>query len=144
MAIVIDANITLALVVPLPYSGQAKEHFDQWQQDAIQLFAPALWGYEVASGLCKASKIGLLTPEQAAFAIDHLWSLGVEEVPASKHMHQQAIIWAARLRQTVAYDAQYIIVAEMLKVPFWTADEKLVNNVRSMGIEWFHWIGEEE
>ena len=144
MTIVIDANIALALTIPLPYSDQVKEHFDRWQQDGIQLLAPALWGYEVASGLSKASKIGLLTPEQAASAVDHLWALGVEEVSASKEMHQQALLWAARLRQTAAYDAQYIVVAELLKIPFWTADEKLVNNVRSMGIEWIHWIGEKE
>jgi predicted nucleic acid-binding protein len=144
MTAVIDANITLALVIPLPYSDQAKEHIDRWQQDGIQLFAPALWGYEVASGLRKASKIGLLTSEQAAFAVDHLWSLGIEEVPASKEMHQQALLWADRLGQTAAYDAQYIVVAELLKMPFWTADERLVDNVRSTGVEWIHWIGETE
>jgi predicted nucleic acid-binding protein len=141
MTIVIDANIALALIIPLPYSDQAKEHFDRWQQDGIQIFAPALWGYEVVSGLCKASKIGLLTAEQAASAINHLWELGVEEVSASKEMHRQALLWAARLRQTAVFDAQYIVVAELLKMPFWTADEKLVNNIRSIGIEWIHWIG---
>ena len=142
MTAVIDANIALALVIPLPYSAQAEERIDRWQQEGVELFAPALWGYEVTSGLRKATKIGLLTPEKAASAVDHLWALGVEEIPASKEMHQQALMWAGRLEQSAAYDAQYIVVAELFNAPFWTADEKLVNNIRSMGVEWIHWVSE--
>jgi predicted nucleic acid-binding protein len=142
MTVVIDANVALALAIPLPYSDQAKEHIAHWQQDGTQLVAPALWGYEIVSGLCKASKTGLLAQQHAASAIDNLWALGVEEIPASKEIHQQALVWADRLGQTVAYDAQYIVVAQQLNAPLWTADERLVRNARSIGIDWIHWVGE--
>ena len=142
MTVVIDANIALALAIPLPYSDQAKEHIDHWQRDGTQLVAPALWGYEVVSGLCKASKIGLLTLQHAASAIDNLWALGVEEITASEEMHRQALVWAERLGHKVAYDAQYLVVAQQYEAPLWTADERLVKNARSINVDWIHWIGE--
>ncbi len=142
--LVIDANVALALVVPLPYSGQANAQLEQWQAQDAQLAAPTLWGYEVTSSLRRGMKAGLLTEAQALEALEEFWALQVEEVPATLQSHQRAMRWAERLEATVAYDAQYLALAERLGVPLWTADRKLQRRTRALGIDWIHWIGESE
>lgn len=43
-AIVIDANLALALVVPLPYSNTVQQLVEKWHQQAVRFAVPALWG----------------------------------------------------------------------------------------------------
>jgi len=33
-------------------------------------------------------------------------------------------------------------VAEQMGLPLWTADQRLVNGTRQIGVTWVHWIGE--
>jgi predicted nucleic acid-binding protein len=141
--IVIDANVALALVVPLPYSDRVMQLVEEWQGQAIRFAVPALWGYEVVSGLRKAVTADVLTEEEAERAIQELWALDIEEVPATVERHRQALTWSERLGQTVAYDAQYMVVAEEIKVPFWTADQPLSKAARAADADWVHWIGED-
>jgi predicted nucleic acid-binding protein len=141
--IVIDANVALALVVPLAYSDRVIQLMEEWQEGAILFVVPALWGYEVVSGLRKAVTADVLTEEEAERAIQALWALDIEEVPATVERHRQALIWSERLGQTVAYDAQYMMVAEELDVPLWTADRPLSKAARAAGDDWVHWIGED-
>lgn len=72
-AIVIDANLALALVVPLPYSNTVQQLVEKWHQQAVRFAVPALWGYEVVSGLRKAITAGVLTDEEAYAAVENLW-----------------------------------------------------------------------
>ena len=54
MTVVVDANVTLALALPLPYSSQSARQIDEWRAQRATLVAPVLWGYEVTSGLRRA------------------------------------------------------------------------------------------
>jgi predicted nucleic acid-binding protein len=141
MPIVIDANIALALAVPLPYSGRVQQLVQEWRDEAVRLVVPALWGYEVISGIRKAVTAHLLTTDEADEAIQELWSLDIKEVPGTVERHRRALSWAARLGQMVAYDAQYLVVAEELEAAFWTADRSLSEGTRSLGADWVHWVG---
>jgi predicted nucleic acid-binding protein len=139
--VAIDANVALALVVPLPYSDRVVQLFTGWQARAVQLAVPALWGYEVASALRKAVTAGVFTLEDAVTAVRHLWALNLQEVPGTIERHRRALTWAEQLGQAVAYDAQYLVVAEELKIPFWTADRSLAAGAQAAGADWVHWIG---
>lgn len=138
---VIDANLALALVVPLQYSQTVSQLVDRWNREAVRLAAPSLWGYEVASGLRKAVRTEILTPEEADQGLADLWGLEIEQLEPTLQRHRQALAWSERLGQAVAYDAQYLVVAEELRAPFWTADRRLAEQAASAGADWVNWIG---
>ena len=48
---VIDANLGVALVTPLPYSKTADRCLSALEADSIELIAPSLWEYEILSAL---------------------------------------------------------------------------------------------
>ena len=54
MTVVVDANVTLALALPLPYSSHADRRVDEWRAERAIMAAPRLWDYEVTSGLRRA------------------------------------------------------------------------------------------
>lgn len=139
--IVIDANLALALAVPLPYSDRVEQLFDGWREEGVQFAVPALWGYEVVSGLRKAVVADVLTKEEADSSVQHLWAFDLEEIPATIERHHRALEWAERISQKVAYDAQYLVVAEEVDAQFWTADQSLVKSATAAGADWVHWIG---
>jgi len=140
--IVLDANVGLALVVPLSYSDRVQALVQEWCEQEVGFAVPALWGYEIDSGLRKAVVSRVLTEAEAHAALQSLWALDIQEIPATLDRHTRALAWAKLLNQTVAYDAQYTVVAEELQAPLWTADRRLADAARSAGAEWVHWIGD--
>jgi len=141
-AIVVDANIALALIMPLPYSESAAGCMLLWKETGVELLAPALWAYEVVSGLRKAVSAGVYSTEAALVGLEQLSRLGIEQVPPSLELQQSALAWAQRLGQRVAYDAAYLAVAEERRADVWTADRSLVRAAQAAGARWVHWVGE--
>lgn len=142
MRIVLDANVVAALIIPLPYSDQATHRMMDWQGSETELFAPALLEYEMVTVLRKAVVAEMLTADEAADAIESLLALNIEMVSPTRLLHDNALRWAEQLNQKVAYDAQYLALAEQLEVGFWTADRRLVNGAHQAGATWVRWIGE--
>jgi len=140
--IVIDANITLAQVLPLPYTDLVTERMETWRQGRIGIVVPALWEYEVVSGLRKAVVRGYLTQEQAFQALEAILNMGLEQVYPSVELDKMALAWAGTLALSNVYDGQYLAVAKALGAEFWTADRRLANNLHQRGESWVHWIGE--
>ncbi len=141
MALVVDANLTVALVIATPYSDQAHALWEHWSASGIDVFAPDLWAYEVTSALRKAMVItGMGLPEALA-RLEVLTQLGVRLVPPMPALDRSALHWAERLEQTVAYDAHYLALAEFLGCDIWTADRRLADKL-SPDIAWAHWVGE--
>jgi len=140
--IVVDANLTLSYVIPLPYSQLAVMRFNQWGLRHARLIVPALWRYEVLSGLRKAISLNLLTLEQAIKAFRTLQELNLEEIPTSVNNTSDILDWAARLQQVVAYDAVYIALSEQMGAEFWTADRRSFKAARQAGASWVHSLEE--
>jgi predicted nucleic acid-binding protein len=142
VTVVVDANILVALVLPLPYSDVAFEKFSSWKKAEESILSPTLMEYEVITALRRASFQGLLTGEQAQAAINRVLQLNVQCIPPTKHLHQQALRWAARLGQARAYDAQYLAVAEERSLTLWTGDRRLANTAQQLNLSWVRWVGE--
>lgn len=140
MSQVVDANLAVALVLPTPYSAQAQALWERWSVEAMDVFAPDLWAYEVTSALRKAVSItGMPSPEAEAH-LDTVMRLGVQLVPPTLELDRLALRWADRLGQAVAYDAHYLALAETLGCDFWTADHRLADSAGTE-VPWVHWIG---
>ena len=142
MRIVLDANLIVALFLPLPYSAQARDHITAWDRQSLELLAPTLFEYEVNSFLHRAAATGLTTYRQARMAMQDAQALAIHCVSPSPELHERAMYWAERLNHHKSYDAQYVALAEQERADFWTADQRLVNGARRIGVGWVHWIGE--
>lgn len=140
-AVVIDANVALALVLPLPYMRRATALYDEWISLRIPLYVPMLWEYEVTSAVRKAVAQNAIEPADAQEALERVLILSVNRTAPDRELDVAALVWATRLRQVVAYDAQYLALAERLGAEFWTADRKLAAGARAAGVEWVRAIG---
>lgn len=135
-SVVVDANLAVALAVPLPYSHAARDKFKEWGVAGVDLLAPALWGYEVTSALRKSIRLGRMDSAAAKRGLEEILELAVEEVAATRELHLKALDWAERFGATVAYDAAYIALAEDRGVELWTADRPLVGAAKALKIDW--------
>ena len=143
MTVVVDANTTLASVLPLPYSAAADRRADEWGERHTVVVAPELWTYEVITGLRRAVWLGLIEPEQLEVALGLVEELDLQLIRPTPALNRLALDWADRLHQSKASDGHYLAVAEQLRAEFWTADQRLVRSLAGQGIDWAHWIGED-
>lgn len=142
MNLVIDANILVALSVPLPYSEYANKKIQQWIKEKQILWSPWHIEYEFTSTLRKLIKIKHLTSEEAKQALALLNTINVNKVVPSLEDHICALAWAEKLDQGAAYDSYYLALTEYLEGQFWTADKRLVNRAAQINCSFVHWIGE--
>ena len=140
--IVVDANLCIALIVPVAYSDAAAKQWLLWEMNRDQMYAPLLWEYEVVSALRKAIAVGLISKKESENALQRLLVLGVERSLPDSDLHRSALQWADGVNQPVAYDSQYLALAEALQADFWTADKRLIDSLKSRKLAWLHWIGE--
>jgi predicted nucleic acid-binding protein len=136
--IVIDANVTLGLVLRLPYSEKVDRWMQDWQLEEAHLVVPTLWEYECLSGLRRAVAVRMISSNDAERIAADLLSLDFQRVPPNLALHQSALRWADRLGQSKAYDAQYVALAESLSAEFWTVDQRLSHSLQSLGVDWTH------
>ncbi len=138
---VIDANLAIALVIPLPYSVQAVSLWES--QMMADIYVPALWEYEIVSALRKIVAMGQLETIEAEHALDRLLMLAVHRIAPEVSLHKEALKWAERLGQANAYDAQDLAVAARLGAPLYTADQQLARKAHALGVDWVRWVGQE-
>ena len=131
MKIVIDANITVSLFVPLPYSGAAENMIRLWRKQGAELYAPGLWQVEIVSVVRKMVSLGQMNADGARFAIANLDSLQVEIVHPDRDLLEQSYLWAERIGQRVA-------LAESIQADFWSADQRLISALQARQIPWAH------
>lgn len=143
MSIVIDANIVVALVLPLPYSDRATQKVASWQQSGTDLYAPLLMEYEVTTILRRAVVSSLSTGAEVIEILRYISDLNIQPVLPDIEVHLNFMDWAERVGQAKTYDAYYLSAAEQLRAELWTADRRLANGARQAGVGWAHWIGEE-
>jgi predicted nucleic acid-binding protein len=142
VSVVVDANLIVAIALPLPYSEPSRQKIKAWKGSGEATIAPPLWEYEVTSALRRAAMAGWLNSDETAEALHRIMTLNIESIPPSEALHLKALKWAERLSQTRAYDAQYIALAEEMGLEFWTADRRLVEGCKQLGAAWVHWVGE--
>ncbi len=142
MKVVPDSNLIVAQVIPLAYSEAATRKMQEWLDRDVDLVIPTLAAYEIVSTLRKAAVVMKLSDDQVSAALNFILVLRIREVPPTPVLHQQALVWAMRLNQTVAYDAAFLALAESEGAEFWTAERRLVDAATNLGLTWVHSVDE--
>lgn len=142
MKIVLDANLTVSLFIRLPYSDQADALLRSWRQQAVEFFAPALWPAEIVSTMRKMAAVGQISGQDARQALASYARLPVQVVIPDAYLLELSLKWAEKIGQRVAYDAQYLALAEVYQANFWTADKRLFSTLAQFNLSWVYWIGE--
>lgn len=133
-AAVIDANFGVALVRLMPYTATCRNLVEQWIRQKVTVAVPDLWDYEIVCALHRLQTRKEIEREAVRASIDFLFRLNLQHVPSDRHLAVAAIDWAERLGQGNAYDAQYLALAERLNADFYTADKKLLQRCRQLGV----------
>lgn len=137
--IVIDSGILLAIFLKEPSSAKSVALLNQLAAQNLQLVAPTLLRYEVISVIRKAVVQSRITTSEAASAINIFFAQSII-YEVSDALLLRGYDFATQLGRPVAYDAQYLAVAERYQCDFWTADERLFNAV-SNTLPWVKWLG---
>lgn len=143
-ALVIDASLAVRAVLPSMRAEDvdALGAFVKWHTEGRRLVAPMLWLAEATSTIRRATYLKALSDEKGQEAIDKIFTLGIEMIPADESLCKAALRWATRLQQPRAYDAFYLALTDALQAEFWTADRRLANAAQQLGANSVHWIGE--
>lgn len=114
------------MVLREPHAEAVADLLDRWDAKGIELHAPLLTKYEVASALTRSRVRDSLSAEDAAEALAIIDGLGVtfDLAPDSA----RAIEIAVELERHSAYDAAYLALAERLDAEVWTLDGPLARN----------------
>ena len=142
--VVIDANIAIRALIPTEQTKIAFAVLERLREEKASLYTPHLWFYEVTAGIHKYLHAKVIEQDVAEEAIADAFELNVRMIDETSELCKAASRWATRLQQMVAYDGFYLAVAEQLDAPFWTADKRLANNARQLGVKWVRWIGDVE
>ncbi len=136
----IDASVALKLVVVEEDSDVARSLWRQWSRDDLWPVAPALLLFECVSALRRLVARGILHERAAQTALQRLLEMPIG-LPAPDDLVKTTWELANRFNRPQAYDSFYLALAELLGIPFWTADRRVYNAVHSE-LPWVHHLDE--
>lgn len=123
--IIIDSSVVLKWFFPEEeYSREALEIKKDFAEKKIIISVPILLFYEVGNVLKSSVKSSRVNSRKAKIAYE--WFTNIEFIIySSEELFKEAFEKATALDITF-YDASYVVLAEYLKFPFYTADKKLL------------------
>ncbi len=124
--LVIDAGLTLRVLLPDVEQQRARDLVDGWQREGRPLLAPSLWLYEVTSTLTRAVHGKVLTAAEGGQALALALQMKVQLLLPDAALAAAAYDWTIRLGRAAAYDSFYLVLAETLACELWTVDRRLV------------------
>lgn len=136
---VVDASVGIKLFIPEDYSDLAEDLFNPLAGDiSYEMYVPDLFYAECAHILWKHVRRFGYSGSEARKDIAGLKSLGLRVVSTALLMPRAldlALKW-----EVTAYDACYLALAEEIKAPLITDDQKLIKRFKSGSISLI-WIG---
>jgi predicted nucleic acid-binding protein len=136
----VDASIVIKIVSPEEMRPLAVRLWQSWLDQDREIVAPHLFDYEVTSALLRKAIRGALSLDEARGALRAALGMNVALLDPPG-LSEQALELAVRFSRPAAYDAHYLALAEYLRCPFWTADERLYNATRS-DFPYIQWLGD--
>ncbi len=131
---VLDASMTLAWLFPRldpAEAALADQVLDEL--DHGEFAVPAIWYCEVASGILRGERTGLVTISQTTAFLGELELADIEAETDSPRLRQSAVMALARSFGLTAYDAMYLELALRRGAPLATFDSQLADATRKAG-----------
>lgn len=123
--VVLDASVVVAALARHP-GGAAR--LGELRADGARFHAPELLDVEVAHALRRLERLGHVSPERAAVALERLRTLRIVRWPHTGLLRR---VWAHR-EQLSAYDAVYAALAESIPATLVTRDRGLAGAALSV------------
>lgn len=123
--VVVDSSVALKWFVPEPYSSEALQILDGYQQGTLDLLAPDLIYAEVGNIVWKKHRSQGLAVTDAQQIIDAFQWVTIERAPIAALLNEAFRLAVAH--QRTVYDMLYVALSLREQCRFVTADEKLVN-----------------
>lgn len=136
--LVVDASIAMKWVIDEELSEQARALLRD--QAVYPIVAPLHFLSEVTNALHQRVRRGHMTDDEAQDALAEIVRLGVT-LQDSPGLYGQALTFARSNRLPATYDSLYVVLAQILGIELWTADERLLNAIRAKA-PWVRWIGD--
>lgn len=129
----VDANVAIRAI--LDEDERAVSWFEARVAERARILSPDLWRPEAISAVRRMVAAGTQPSRDLDQLLDDLFALPVALVPTDRELAMAALRWAGRLGQSRAYDALYLAVAERHDAPLVTADDRLLDRCRQLGID---------
>ena len=129
MKYVLDACVALKWVLVETDTDRARQLRNDYRQKIHDLIAPDLFELEVAHGLAKSERKGVIAPPQGGAHLLSILSDSPALVPCSPLLIRAFTI-ASQARISV-YDCFYVALAEREGCELITSDEKLITNLQA-------------
>jgi predicted nucleic acid-binding protein len=127
----IDASFLLKLFLPEERSDKAHEIWSSWIENSVEVVAPTLIMFEAASVIRNKLHRKLINETDASEIIERMKRIDMTLVYTDELLESAWEI-GSQLRVPVLYDCFYLALAQLLKAPLWTADEKLYQAARDL------------
>ena len=127
--VVVDSNVLVKWFIPEDYSEQAAVLRDDHLYGRVTVIAPTYAALEFSNSLRKYIARGLIKKPTALKALDLLRKAEVEFTNISLDSVSESLRYSIEKNVTV-YDAYYIVLARKHSTRMYTADEKLLRNLK--------------
>jgi predicted nucleic acid-binding protein len=121
---VIDASFLLKLFLPEQKSDEAHQLWNSWIEDSVEIAAPTLLMFEVASVIRNKVHRRIVEERDASEIVERMKRMDMTLVYTDDLLDAAWEI-GARLKTTALYDCFYLALSELLVAPLWTADKRL-------------------
>lgn len=136
--IVIDSGVLIASVVEETYTQQADALLAWIGSQSLMMAAPTLLRYEVTATLRKLTHRGSITATDGQRLLKQLLATPID-LMINDALIERAYALATEHGLPLAYDAQYLAVAERLDCALWTFDSRLFNTVHKQ-LPWVNYV----
>jgi predicted nucleic acid-binding protein len=143
-AVVVDASVALKWVLFEEFNDQARGLYEAALHAHRPLLVPPHFFSEVTSALYQRTRTREparhLTEDEAHEAFTRFSRFHVQTTEP-ENLYERAFLFARDNRLPSLYDSLYVVLAQMMEVTLWTADQRLFTTASPVA-PWVHWIGD--
>jgi predicted nucleic acid-binding protein len=143
-AVVVDASVALKWVLFEEFNDQARALYEAALHAHHPLLVPPHFFSEVTSALYQRTRTREpsrhLTEDEGHEALTRFSRFQVQTAEP-ENLYERAFLFARDHQLPSLYDSIYVVLAQMMEVTLWTADQRLITTASPVA-PWVHWIGD--